>query len=153
MSDLTYTYRKAVPEDAPTCVIVRGKTRENAVSVDRLKARGVTVGSWSKGIRDDTLPGYVCLFNDEVIGYCFGSSETGEVVVLALLPEHEDRGIGKKLLGVLIEEFKGRGFKRLFLGCTKVSTARSYGFYCYLGWMSTGKVDAHADEILELVIA
>lgn len=149
---MTYLYRKATPEDVNTCITVRGKTRENALSIDELKEIGVTVETWKKGIREESLPGYVCLSEGEVIGYCFGVAETGEIAVLALLPKHEDRGIGKKLLGMMVQHLKNNGFNRVFLGCTKDCTTRSYGFYRYLGWKSTGVVDAHDDEILELIV-
>lgn len=43
------------------------------------------------------------------------------------------------------------GHKRLFLGCSCDPSARSYGFYRHLGWQSTGQMDRHGDEVLELV--
>ena len=125
---LSYVYREAVPEDAPTCVAVRGRTRENSFSVEQLRARGVTVDTWREGIRDGSLPGCVCRFAGEIIGYCFGASKTGEIVVLALLPEHEGRGVGRKLLNTVVEDFTERGHKRLFLGCSADPAVRSYGF-------------------------
>jgi GNAT superfamily N-acetyltransferase len=149
---LSYVYRKAVPEDAPTCVTVRGKTRENSFSVEQLKAIGVTVDSWRDGIKDGSLPGYVCLFSGEIIGYCFGVPETGEIVVLALLPEHENQGIGRRLLNTLVNDFKNLGHKRLFLGCSSNPAVRSYGFYRHEGWKSTRTVDAANDEVLELFV-
>lgn len=169
---LTYRYRPAVPDDAPRCVAVRGQTRENAFSVDQLKAIGVTVDSWRAGIADGSLPGHVCLFDGgrdgardggaggetggdpggKVIGYCFGAPSSGEVVVLALLPEHENRGIGKKLLDTLVSDFKALGHQRLFLGCSANPAVRSYGFYRHQGWRSTGTVDAANDEVLELLL-
>ena len=148
---MDYTYRKAVPEDAPRCVDIRGKTRENAFSVEQLKSIGVTVNTWQEGIRDGSLPGYVCLLADEIIGYCFGAPETGEIVVLAMLPAHEDRGIGKRLLNTLVGDFRQLGHQRLFLGCSSDPQTRSYGFYRYQGWQSTGTTDAAGDEVLELL--
>jgi hypothetical protein len=62
------TYRPAVPEDIAACIDLRGKTRENAVSVERLKALGVTHESWSRGVADGVLPGYVCLNEGALVG-------------------------------------------------------------------------------------
>ena len=56
---MSYSFRNAVPEDAPTCVAVRGKTRENSFSVEQLKSIGVTVDTWREGIKDGSFPGYV----------------------------------------------------------------------------------------------
>lgn len=143
------SYRPAVPEDIAACIDLRGKTRENAVSVERLKSLGVTHESWSRGVADGVLPGYVCLDDDKLVGYCFGDCTTGEIVVLALLPDWEGRGIGKCLLNTIARDFIRLGFQRLFLGCSSDPKVRSYGFYRYLGWRATGTLDAHDDEVLE----
>jgi GNAT superfamily N-acetyltransferase len=71
--------------------------------------------------------------------------------VLALLPEYESRGIGRTLLSRVAKDLWSLGFKRLFLGCSRNSSHRSYGFYRHLGWRPTGTFDAHADEVLELL--
>ena len=146
---MNFIYRKAIPEDTPACIALRGKTRENAYSVEQLKALGITLESWRSGIGDGSLPGYVCTVEGELAGYCFGDRSTGEIAVLALLPEYEGKGIGKTLLNLMIEEFKGLGFERLFLGCSSDPKVRSYGFYRHLGWRTTGAFDAANDEVLE----
>ncbi|MDM0042667.1 GNAT family N-acetyltransferase [Variovorax sp. J22G21] len=142
-------YRRATPEDTPGCIALRGKTRENAFSIEQLKAIGVTLESWRTSIGDGSLPGYVSTVEGELAGYCFGERNTGEIAVLALLPEYEGHGIGKALLDLMIEEFRGLGFKRLFLGCSRDPDVRSYGFYRHLGWTPTGTVNAANDEVLE----
>lgn len=146
-------YRKAVPEDTPGCIDLRGKTRENAFSVEELKALGITLDSWRASIADGSLPGYVALVDGELAGYCFGDRETGEIAVLALLPAHEDMGIGKVLLDLMAEEFRGLGFRRLFLGCSPDPQVRSHGFYRHLGWKPTGEFDAAGDEVLEYLFS
>jgi GNAT superfamily N-acetyltransferase len=142
-------YRAALPDDVPECLVLRGRTRENAISADGLRARGITVKSWAEDIRQGTLPGYVCLANGKIIGYCFGVRESGEVAVLALLPEFENQGIGKSLLNRVVQELEAVGFNRLFLGCSPDPSTRAYGFYRHLGWHSTGTFDAAGDEVLE----
>lgn len=142
-------YRKAAPEDAIECIILRGKTRENAISAEQLAERGITPESLQNNIETGALSGFVGMADGKVVGYCFGDSDTGEVIVLALLPEYEGKGIGKALLTLLMEAFVAKGYKRLFLGCTTDTYARSYGFYRHLGWRSTGKLDEAGDEILE----
>ena len=145
-------YRAAGPGDVATCVDIRGRTRENAVSAARLSEVGITVDSWAAAVRDGSLPGHVCVSGGEIVGYCFGSTSTGEVEVLALLPAFENQGIGKALLTRVIETLASAGFTRLFLGCSSDATSRSYGFYRHLGWHSTGTFDARGDELLEYVI-
>ena len=142
-------YRSAVAEDIAECIVLRGKTRENAVPEARLAQLGITVQSWGDDVRSGALPGYLCLADGRLAGYCFGAVDTGEVVVLALLPEFENQGIGRELLQRVIKLLTRDGRTRLFLGCSKDPNSRSYGFYRRLGWRSTGTFDKSGDEILE----
>ncbi|TAG64916.1 MAG: GNAT family N-acetyltransferase, partial [Burkholderiales bacterium] len=77
-------YRAATSADARECIQLRGRTRENAISEDRLASIGITATSWAADINDRSAPGFVCTVAKEIVGYCFGASETGEILVLAL---------------------------------------------------------------------
>lgn len=142
--------RLALPEDIAACVVLRGRTRENAISPERLAAMGITVQSWADDVRSGLLTGFVCTEGGAIVGYCFGDNSSGEVVVLALLPAHEGRGIGQSLLSRVVAHLGNAGHKRLFLGCAADPATRSHGFYRHLGWVSTGSFDPAGDEILEL---
>lgn len=146
-------FRPADPSDAVACVRIRGLTRENAISEERLKSAGITARSWAEDIRNGSLPGFVCVSDARVVGYCFGASKTGEVVVLALLPEYENQGFGRKLLEMVVAQLHGFGHRRLFLGCSPDPACRAYGFYRHLGWRSTGNLDGFGDEVLEFMPA
>lgn len=149
---LTLEYRVAEPDDIAACVDIRGRTRENAVSAERLSEVGITVASWSEAVRRGSLPGYVCIAGGEIVGYCFGATASGEVEVLALLPAFENQGIGKALLARVVETLGNIGFTRLFLGCSSDPASRSHGFYRHLGWRSTRTFDARGDEVLEYFV-
>jgi GNAT superfamily N-acetyltransferase len=144
------THRPAVPQDAPACIALRGRTRQNAIPADRLAALGITAASWAEGIRSGATPGHVCLHGDALVGYCFGDRATGEVLVLALLPAYEGQGLGRDLLARTVQQLAGLGWTRLFLGCSPDRSSRSHGFYRRLGWRPTGQLDGHGDQILEL---
>jgi ribosomal protein S18 acetylase RimI-like enzyme len=146
----TLHYRPAVSADAAECVVLRGQTRENAISAATLASLGITAGSWANDIETGRLPGCVCMDDDRIVGYCFGDKHTGEIVVLAVLPQYEDRGIGKALLLQVVEDLRSLGYRRLFLGCSSDSSHRSHGFYRHLGWRPTGSFDVNDDEVLEL---
>jgi ribosomal protein S18 acetylase RimI-like enzyme len=92
----------------------------------------------------------VCTYDERIVGYCFGDKHTGEIVVLAVLPQYEGCGIGKALLLQIVEDLRSFGYRRLFLSCSGDSSHRSYGFYRHLGWRPTGSFDVNDDEILEL---
>ncbi|MBC3484240.1 hypothetical protein HU764_003300 [Pseudomonas sp. SWRI100] len=53
------SFRPAVPEDAAACMTLRALTQENAFTEEDLRALGITVDSWSSGIRDGSGPGFV----------------------------------------------------------------------------------------------
>ena len=102
-------YRPAHPDDAAACIDLRGRTRENAFSAEDLRALGITVESWRDGIRDGALPGVVALADGVMAGYCFGDRDSGEILVLALLPAYEGRGIGRELLGQVMRTLRALG--------------------------------------------
>ena len=145
-------YRLALPEDAEECVAVRGRTRQNAASEEWLLSIGVSSESWGENIRSGVLPGHVCTVDGKIVGFCFGARETGEIEVIALLPDFENRGIGQELLDRTSDELAKLGHTRLFLGCSPDPASRSHGFYRHLGWRSTGTFDKYGDEILEIFI-
>ncbi len=125
-------------------------TRENAISEERLASLGITAENWAQDIASGKLPGWISTSHGEMVGYCFGDSTNGEIVVLALLPEYEGRGLGRRLLAIVTEHLRTIGHSTLFLGCASDPKVRSYGFYRHLGWQSTGNFDRYGDEVLEL---
>lgn len=149
---MSYNFRIARPSDICRCIAIRARTRENAVSEAELAQRGVTEASWRKDVENGLLKGHVCEVDEDVVGYCFADQTTGEIVVLALLPSHEFKGIGKALISLVTDDLRGRGFKRIFLECTADPNARSYGFYRHLGWVPNGVRAGNGDEVLELIL-
>lgn len=145
-------FRSARPDDAPECVRLRPLTRENAFTEEQLRSIGITIDSWGENIRTGALPGDVCTVDGGMVGYCFGERETGEIQVLVVLPDFENRGIGRELLKRTCDQLADSGHRRLFLGCSPDPASRSYGFYRHLGWRSTETFDERGDEILELFI-
>jgi ribosomal protein S18 acetylase RimI-like enzyme len=143
--------RKAIPSDALECVLLRGRTRENAVSQERLASLGITPQSWASDIETNKLAGWICLDAQRMVGYCFGDVASGEVVVLALLPNYESQGLGRRLLTQVTDALFEAGHSKLFLGCSADPRVRSHGFYRHLGWVSTGAVDKNDDDVLELL--
>jgi GNAT superfamily N-acetyltransferase len=149
--NMTLNIAPATPEDAAECVRLRGQTRENAVSESRLGELGITAQSWAQDIASGVLPGFVARVDGVMVGYAFGAAHTGEVVVLALLPASEGQGLGRELLGWVVDLLRSQGHGRLFLGCSADAASRSHGFYRHLGWRATGRRDKLGDEELELL--
>ncbi len=146
------TIQDARADDADQFVRLRGQTRENAISESRLASLGVTAASWQAEIRSGALIGFTASQPGKLLGYCFGNTRTGEIVVLAILPEAEGQGLGRKLLGEVVAALHARGHRRLFLGASPDPQFRSHGFYRHLGWQPTGARDKFGDEVLELIL-
>ena len=146
---MSIEFKPAPPDFAEEYIRLRGMTRENAVSEERLRTLGVTAESWASDIQSEELQGFVAQAGHEMAGYCFGNTKSGEVVVLAVRPTHEGRGVGQQLLALVVQKLRERGHTKLFLGCSSDPNVRSYGFYRHLGWRATGTVDARGDEVLE----
>ena len=93
----------------------------------------------------------VCLSDQVMVGYCFGDRRVGEVVLLALLPAWEARGIGRLLLQGVIDTLYRDGLERAGLDCRSDPGSLSCAGYRHLGWRSTGDLDAAQDELLDYV--
>lgn len=136
--------------DIDACFSVRGRTRENAISREQLAAIGITPQSSAAGLESGRVKGWVGKDDGQVVGFCSGDAGTGEVLVLAVLPEYEGRGVGRRLLAEVIRELRARGHGRVWLAASADPAHRSHGFYRAQGWRPTGEVDAVGDEILVL---
>jgi ribosomal protein S18 acetylase RimI-like enzyme len=145
-------YRDVKPRDFDRCIEIRGRTRDNPVPAEILEEFGVTKESWVPLIRDKRIVGVVAESGNEVVGFCSGDTSTGEVLVLALLPEYEGRGLGKRLLALVMDKLVSLGWDRLWLAASASPEIRAHGFYRHLGWVPTGEKDENGDELLEYKI-
>jgi GNAT superfamily N-acetyltransferase len=130
-------FRRTQPSDVEELFSIRARTRENPISKDRLASLGITPESSAATIASGRMRGWVCLDGANPVGFCNGDSETGEVLVLAVLPEYEGRGIGKRLLSYVIEWLRSVGFSKIWLAATPDPRIRAHGFYRSLGWRAS----------------
>lgn len=146
--------RPAIAGDVAACIALRGRTRENPVSAARLAELGITEASWGQRVAAGSCAGWVAL--DEhgtLLGYAYGQRASGEVEVLALLPEAEGQGLGRRLLQAVVDDLRAHGHIRPWLMADATPTVRAHGFYRHLGWRprhTDRPLDAHGDEALEL---
>lgn len=100
-------------------------------------------GQWAAKI--DTL-GWrtmVCVENDEFVGTCsFSKSrfekygDVGEIISVYFLPEHMRKGYGSILLRKVLDAFKEKGYKEIFLWVLEENTGARQ-FYEYFGFACT----------------
>ena len=95
--------RATVAADLPACIGVRGRTRDNPLSAEHLASLGVTPESWSPLMERQQIQGFVAESASEIVGFCFGDQPSGEVLVLAVLPDFEGEGVGRGLLSQITE--------------------------------------------------
>ena len=142
-------FRAVQPSDVEALFSVRARTRENAISKDQLASIGITVGSLAEGMHSGRVIGQVCLHESNLVGFCLGDIAQGEVLVLAVLPEYERRGIGTRLLSLVVDGLRSAGCPTLWLAASADPTVRAHGFYRSLGWRPSGRKQG-GDEILVL---
>lgn len=134
-------FREMEPKDAGEVLRVRSATRQNALTTEELVARGITPESTAR-ILDEGAKGWVCEESGEILGFSMGDETSGEVLVLAVLAEHEGRGIGRGLLALVQGWLFSKGHRELWLLENPDPSIRAYGFYRSLGWAPTGEYRA-----------
>ena len=144
-------YKTAPANLTAKYIRLRGLTRENPITKTGLESFGITAESWAQDIQTGATLGVLAESGGKMIGYCFGSTRSAEILVLAVLPDFEGQGIGRELLAAAVLRLKSHGHTRLFLGCSPDPAARSHGFYRHLGWRSTQTLDSNGDEVLEFL--
>ena len=117
-------FRKTQPSDIEGLFSVRTRTRENPISKEGLASIGVTAESIAKYIASVRMKGWVCLDSSTLVGFCNGDAETGEVLVLAVLPDYERRGIGTYLLSRVVEWLRSVGSDTIG---SRLHQTREYG--------------------------
>jgi GNAT superfamily N-acetyltransferase len=144
------SFRPLHERDIEEIFDVRGATRENAISRERLAAMGITPASVAEHLAAGATRGWVCVSESRIVGFCMGEAATGEVLVLAVLLAFEGRGIGKTLLSLAVDWLRSFKPTRIWLGTSSDPRVRSHGFYRALGWRPVGEKDTRGDEVLVL---
>ena len=124
-------YRQAVPGDIPQIQVVRHSVTENRLSdpsrvtdadcEDYLTRRG---------------RGWVCQLGEEIIAFAIVDVSDHNVWALFVKPAHEKKGIGKKLMALMLDWYFSRTTETLWLS-TGTNT-RAEQFYRQQGWQDAG---------------
>ncbi len=133
------------PADLPQVFKVRISTLENEISMSQLTELGITPESLTVAIQA-SAKGWVCEVGKYIVGFVMGDKSSGELTVLALLPEFEGRGIGKGLLKRVQDWLFAAGHDELWLFTSPEPAFRAYGFYQSQGWQPTGELNSDQDE-------
>lgn len=142
-------FREMTAEDLPATFAVRLSTVENAITMDRLERDyGVTPERVADAMTRD-VKGWLCEHSGSVVGFAMGNRSSGEVLVVAVHPDYEGRGVGKGVLARVCEWLFRGGHEEIWLLTTPDPALRARGFYQALGWRGTGR-RVRDDEVMVL---
>jgi len=147
--EMTLSYRAMRIDDLAATLAVRLSTVENTVTPEDLERDyGVTPASVAEAMRSH-VKGWLCEESAAVIGFAMGDGSTGEMLVVAVRPEHEGRGIGGILLARVEAWLFAQGHEEIWLLANPDPQVRASGFYRKLGWQATGTM-RNGDEVMTL---
>lgn len=120
--------------DIPALFTVRVATHENAMTLEELARLGITPETVAERL-GQTHAGWLCEAEGRVVGFAMGDRATGEMWVIALLPEYVGRGIGSRLLREVETWLGATGWDRIWLTTDPDTSLRAYTFYRQHGWV------------------
>ncbi len=123
--------RTALTSDIPQMQIVRNAVKENMLSDPAL-----VPDKDYEGFIAERGRGWVCLVDDQLVGFSFADRKDNNVWALFVDPEYEGKGIGKRLHDVMLDWYFRQTKETLWLG-TEFKT-RAETFYRMQGWTEAG---------------
>jgi ribosomal protein S18 acetylase RimI-like enzyme len=127
-------FREVTPADVPSLFYVRTRTRENGYTLEELAGLGITEKTVIEKL-SSSFKGWLCQFDDLVVGFCMADRGTGELWVIAVLPDFERKGVGNRLMALAEEWLWASGCNRAWLTTDVDTKLRAYGFYRNRGWV------------------
>lgn len=123
----TAIFRQATSDDIPAMSRIRLSVRENVLSDPARITDQMYLAYLSVAGR-----GWVAESNGQIVGFCYADREGSSIWALFLYPEHEGRGIAKRLLNLAVDWLFELGHD-----CIELSTGvgtRADRFYAAQGW-------------------
>lgn len=114
---------------------VRTSVAENLLTVAQLEERGITNASVAASLRTNAK-GWVAVLDGEIVGFSIADRNSQCLFALFVLPAHEGRGIGGRLLELAVTWLWANGVQRAWLNTGPNTKAAR--FYERRGWMAVG---------------
>ncbi len=127
-------FREIRPGDLPTLFAVRTATHENRLTEAELTGMGITPAAVAEKLAG-TCKGWLCEVDGRVVGFAIGDRATGELWVIAVLPDYLGLGLGGRLLTAVEDWLRAGGCTRLWLTTDVDPRLKAYGFYRHHGWV------------------
>lgn len=116
--------------------------------MEALAAMGITFDSTIEAMTH-SVAGWLCEISGKIVGFSMGDKDTREMLVVAVLPEYENKGIGKRLTQLVQDWLFSHGHEEIWLLENPDPNIRAYGFYRRLGWVPAG-FHQNGHQILKL---
>jgi len=146
MSSQEPTLREATAADLPGISRVRTSVRENLLTVEQLRDRGITNESVAASFLADSKC-WVAAREGEIVAFAIADRATQSIFALFVLPDCESQGLGSRLLDLALRWLRENGASVVWL--TTGPDTKAAGFYERRGWVATGRGE-HGDTRYEL---
>lgn len=124
-------FREATVQDIRQIQLVRNSVHENKLSDPALVTdEDCKLYITARG------KGWVCEINSVIVGFAIVDLQGNNIWALFLKPEHERKGIGKRLHDMMLDWYFNETNTKLWLG-TEPNT-RAEKFYRRAGWKANG---------------
>lgn len=135
-------FREASAADMPGISHVRLSVIENALTVEQLEERGITNAGVAASLLTHRKGWVAAEEGGRIVAFSMADRADWSIFALFVLPEHEQHGLGSRLLDLALDWLWDNGAERVWLS-TGPQT-RASRFYELRGWVCTGKA-AHGD--------
>lgn len=128
MSEVQFYFREMSEQDIPAVAVI-----ERTVF-----SRPWTEWAFEQAMQQETLF-VVVLKKNTIIGYCgmYCSFEEGEITNVAVIPEEQRQGAGRRMMEYLLGQAQERGITRIILE-VRVSNEKAIHLYKSLGFCNCG---------------
>ena len=126
--------REVTAADVPAMFHVRTSVKENHLSEPQLAQLGITRQSVTASL-DGGTKGWVAEEGGQVVGFSLADSRDASIFALFVLPAHEHRGHGTRLLSAAVGWLRERCSGTISLNTGMRSSA--VAFYERRGWRKT----------------
>ena len=124
-------FRKAQIDDIQQIQFVRNAVKENTLSNPALVTDAdVEEYLFHRG------KGWVCLVDNTIIGFSIVDLKENNIWALFVHPNHEGKGIGKKLHDLMLDRYFEQTKEKVWLGTSP--NTRAEKFYRMQGWKEVG---------------
>ena len=124
-------FREAQPCDIHRIPIVRNSVKENMLSTPAsVSDNDVKEFLFIRG------KGWVCSVDECVVGFSIVDLKENNIWALFVHPDHESKGIGKKLHNLMLEWYFDQTKETVWLGTSPATRAEK--FYKHMEWKEVG---------------